>query len=148
MDLPDALTRVPALLLAALLAALVLAPAAAAAPAPVYDGEGNLVQTPFAPPEPQPQLTEERAVALFLRDPKVASWLERYPPNPTTDADRRDDGNWTVRVWSGEAGQIALGVVDDQAGAVTEAWTGPQVAWKMARGYDCLLYTSDAADEL
>ena len=46
----------------------------------------------------------------------MASWLERYPPNPTTDADRRDDGNWTVRVWSGEAGQIALGVVDDAGG--------------------------------
>jgi hypothetical protein len=26
--------------------------------------------------------------------------------------------------------------VDDTSGAVTEAWTGPQVAWKMARGYD------------
>jgi hypothetical protein len=136
VDLPDALTRVRAPLLAALLAALVLAPAAASAPAPVYDGDGNLVQTPFTPPQPEPKLDEERAVALFLRDPKVASWLERYPPNPTTDADRRDDGNWTVRVWSGEAGQVALGVVDDAGGVVTEAWTGPQVAWKMARGYD------------
>jgi hypothetical protein len=136
VDLPDALTRVPALLLAALLVALALAPAAGAAPAPVYDGKGNLVQTPFAPPEPQPKLTEERAVALFLRDPKVSSWLDRYPPNPTTDADRRDDGNWRVRVWSGDAGQVALGVVDDETGVVTEAWTGPQVAWKMARGYD------------
>jgi hypothetical protein len=136
VDLPDALTRVPALLLAALLAALVLAPSAAAAPAPVYDADGNLVQTPFAPPQPEPNLDEERAVALFLKDPKVASWLERYPPNPTTDADRRDDGNWTVRVWSGEAGQVALGVVDDAGEVVTESWTGPQVAWKMARGYD------------
>ena len=25
---------------------------------------------------------------------------------------------------------------DDTSGAVSEAWTGPQVAWKMARGYD------------
>jgi hypothetical protein len=40
-----------------------------------------------------------------------------------------------VKVWSGKAGQIALGKVDDATGAVTEAWTGPQVAWKMARGY-------------
>jgi hypothetical protein len=136
VDLPDALTRVPALLPAALVAALVLAPSAAAAPAPVYDGEGNLVQTPFAPPEPEPNLTEDRAVAIFLKDPKVASWLDRYPPKPTTDADRRDDGNWTVRVWSGEAGQIALGIVDDAGEVVTESWTGPQVAWKMARGYD------------
>ena len=26
--------------------------------------------------------------------------------------------------------------MDDTTGVVTEAWTGPQVAWKMARGYD------------
>jgi hypothetical protein len=39
-----------------------------------------------------------------------------------------------VKAWSGEAGQIALVVVDDVTGTVDEAWTGPQVAWKMARG--------------
>jgi hypothetical protein len=39
-----------------------------------------------------------------------------------------------VKVWSGEAGQVALAVVDDATGTVAEAWTGPQVAWKMARG--------------
>ena len=26
--------------------------------------------------------------------------------------------------------------MDDATGRVTEAWTGPQVAWKMARGYE------------
>jgi hypothetical protein len=43
-----------------------------------------------------------------------------------------------VKVWSDlpDAGQVALAKVDDTSGAVTEAWTGPQVAWKMARGYD------------
>ncbi len=30
--------------------------------------------------------------------------------------------------------EIAEGKVDDLTGQVTEAWTGPQVAWKMARG--------------
>jgi hypothetical protein len=39
-----------------------------------------------------------------------------------------------VKVWSGRAGQIADAVVEDTTGRVTEAWTGPQVAWKMARG--------------
>jgi hypothetical protein len=32
--------------------------------------------------------------------------------------------------------QIATGRVEDRSGRVTEAWTGPQVAWKMARGYE------------
>jgi hypothetical protein len=39
-----------------------------------------------------------------------------------------------VKAWSGEAGQIAQAVVSDPTGIVEEAWTGPQVAWKMARG--------------
>ena len=39
-----------------------------------------------------------------------------------------------MKIWSGKAGQIALGKVDDGTGAVREAWTGPQVAWTMARG--------------
>jgi hypothetical protein len=39
-----------------------------------------------------------------------------------------------VKIWSGRAGQIALGKVDDATGDVREAWTGPQVAWSMARG--------------
>jgi hypothetical protein len=34
-----------------------------------------------------------------------------------------------------DAGEIAEGKVDDGSIRVTEAWTGPQVAWKMARGY-------------
>jgi hypothetical protein len=39
-----------------------------------------------------------------------------------------------VKVWSGRAGQVAQAVVEDTSGQVSEAWTGPQVAWKMARG--------------
>ena len=39
-----------------------------------------------------------------------------------------------MKSWSGEAGQIAQVVVEDTTGRVAEAWTGPQVAWKMARG--------------
>jgi hypothetical protein len=45
-----------------------------------------------------------------------------------------EDSTWRVKAWWGEAGQIADGKVDDRSGLVTEAWTGPQVAWKMARG--------------
>jgi hypothetical protein len=41
-----------------------------------------------------------------------------------------------VKVWAGEAGQIAQAVVSDATGTVEEAWTGPQVAWRMARGND------------
>ena len=79
-------------------------------------------------------MTTNQAVRLFLADDKVADWLQRYPPHPETDATFKD-GVWTVNVFSGRAGEIATGKVDDAAGSIVEAWTGPQVAWKMARGY-------------
>jgi hypothetical protein len=107
--------------LVAAILALALAPAALAAESPLA----------------KPRLSEDRAVDVFVAYGKVADWLARYPPEPTTDADYdKTARTWTVKVWSGDAGQIALGKVDDETGVVTEAWTGPQVAWKMARGYD------------
>jgi hypothetical protein len=97
-----------------------------------------LVAAPGAGGAEKPRLTEQRATALFLAHPKVEDWLDRYPEkgrtvDATYDADRM---GWEVGAWWGDAGQIAKGVVDDGSGAVTEAWTGPQVAWTMARGYE------------
>lgn len=83
------------------------------------------------------RLSEDEAVELALAQSKIAAWLDRYPPDPATDADfRSQTRTWLVKVWSGEAGQIAQAVVEDTTSRVTEAWTGPQVAWKMARGRD------------
>jgi len=120
--------------------ALALAPVAAAATtvtAPEYDGQGRLVQTPFAPPVATAHLTKTKVYDAFVHDPKVAAWLKRYP---TTDRAHEEDfdgktSTWTAKIWWGKAGEIAEGKVDDSSGVVTEAWTGPQVAWKMGRGY-------------
>ena len=88
------------------------------------------------PAPPEPRLTEERATRIFLDDPKVSDWLGHYrETGRQTDAFFRSQA-WTVRVWAGPAGEVATGHVSDVTGAVTDAWTGPQVAWKMARGYD------------
>ena len=104
--------------------------------APKYDGSGRLVQVPFAPLAAKQSLTEAKALSLFFAKPKVKDWVGRYSKKSlvkqaTYDETYRD---WDVKVWSGPAGQIAGGRVDDLTGEVTEAWTGPQVAWKMARG--------------
>lgn len=81
------------------------------------------------------RLDEDSALGTALAHPKVKAWLERYPPDPSTSATfRADSRTWVVKAWSGEAGQIALVMVEDTTGRVSEAWTGPQVAWKMARG--------------
>jgi len=83
-----------------------------------------------------PRLTEQKVTKTFLAHPKVAGWLTRYPEKgrSTTASYNRKFSLWTVGVWWGKAGEIASGRVDDRTGEVTEAWTGPQVAWKMARG--------------
>jgi hypothetical protein len=130
-------------LLAAALAALafaVVAPTALASTGstssgPVFDGKGHLIQTPLVPAQP-PQLTQKQALEAFARYPKVASWLSRYPHSGRSHSatyDRKTN-EWTVSISWGAAGEIAHGIVVDATGEVTEAWTGPQVAWGMARG--------------
>jgi len=80
-------------------------------------------------------LTEDEATRAALGHPKVSAWLDRYPLDPSTQATfRPETRTWLVKAWSGEAGQIAEVVVEDTSKRVTESWTGPQVAWKMARG--------------
>jgi hypothetical protein len=129
------------LVVAAVAVALAAAPAAGAqATGTVYDSKGNLVQTPFVPPEDrvEPRLTEAKATALALRFPKIADWVERYPTKSLSkDATfDEDDRVWDVSVWSSlpDAGQIVKAKVEDESGRLIEAWTGPQVAWSMARG--------------
>jgi hypothetical protein len=87
---------------------------------------------------PEQRLTAAQAKAIFLRNEKVSDWLAHYPKRLwQTDATfDRDHKLWRVNVWAGAAGEVATGKVEDTSGAVTEAWTGPQVAWKMARGSD------------
>ena len=103
---------------------------------PVYDAHGRIVQTPFAAPEQSTVLTKERAIAIFLADPKVKDWLTRYPlgGRVTTAEFSQQYRYWTVIVDYSPAGWIAKGKVDDATSRVTEAFTGPQVAWGMARG--------------
>ena len=99
-----------------------------------------MIGIPFVPNEEEgTRLTEEEAIRAALGYPKVADWVERYSGQKLTKEATYDesDGLWEVKVWvPGEAGQIVLAKVEDSSVRVTEAWTGPQVAWKMARGYD------------
>jgi hypothetical protein len=97
-----------------------------------------LLLAPTASAAPKPELTKSRATSIFLADPKVAHWLEHYPPKTRTTETTFKDGEWTVKVWTSidHVGEVATGKVDDASATVSEAWTGPQVAWKMARGSD------------
>ena len=91
-----------------------------------------------ATPLPPPRLTEERAVEIMLVENGVHAWVSRYPADSIVTEGTYDETyrDWTVKAWSGAAGQIVFGRVDDLTGLVEVAWTGPQVAWPMARGSD------------
>ena len=104
--------------------------------APAYDAVGRLTAAPLAPVGPRARLTAKSATAILFRDAKVAAWLKRYPQSTLVHEAKWDvdTGLWTVNAWSGKAGEIVTGKVADATGTVTEAWTGPQVAWTMARG--------------
>jgi hypothetical protein len=125
-----------------LLGLAVASPAAAQTPtSPVYDADGNVIGAPFVPQEDTApsRMREPQVLALALADPKIADWVERYDGQKLTkDATFDEDTRtWGVKVWApSPAGQIVEAKVDDATATVTEAWTGPQVAWKMARGYD------------
>jgi hypothetical protein len=82
------------------------------------------------------RLSEQQAKRIFLADPKVRSWVQQYPKTSwvTTSQFRQTDRKWRIDVFSGKAGEIATGLVDDGTSAVVQAWTGPQVAWPLARG--------------
>ncbi|HEY3542284.1 MAG TPA: hypothetical protein VGK79_07055 [Gaiellaceae bacterium] len=128
-------------LLVVAFAVAAVAPAAHAATtvtAPVYDGKGHLVQTPLAPPLGNAQRTKEQVLAIVERYPKVRAWLTRYPSHDRVDQEDYDTAThqWTVKIWRAPAGQIVQATVDDTTGVVLTAYTGPQVAWGMARGGD------------
>jgi hypothetical protein len=84
---------------------------------------------------PPTHLREGEATRIFLADGKIRSWLGHYPRKSwvTTAELREADRRWRVNVFSGPAGEVATGLVDDPTGVVVEAWTGPQVAWPLAR---------------
>src|SRR5438094_7520822 len=113
--------------------ALALAAAVLALAAPALASAAN-PRLP-SPLPPEPRLSKAEATRIFLANDKVSDWLGRYPRRGRTTEATYKHGFWTIKIWSGPAGEIATGKVDDSSGAVIEAWTGPQVAWKMARGY-------------
>jgi Glycosyltransferase family 87 len=119
---------------AALAAVLLGSLLAAAAPASAQD-----LRFPPAKDEPPPgyRLTAEQATRIADRDARVVEERREGGRELTSTAYLKDPGQWQVSYFS-EPGRVerAQVTIDDATGAVLESWTGPQVAWKMARGYE------------
>ncbi|HYP56144.1 MAG TPA: hypothetical protein VEQ41_07580 [Solirubrobacterales bacterium] len=84
-------------------------------------------------PTASADVTAAEAIRIAEREPAVLE-LRREPGELSYSASKAD-GAWEVSYFDEEE-RVALVVVDPRAGAVREAWTGYQVDWKMARGYE------------
>jgi hypothetical protein len=101
-----------------------------AAPLP---GSPVLVNSQTVPPAGF-RMTAAAVEKIAARVPKVAATVRShkgaYPGEYT-----KGPGQWQVSWFTPQGKEIAQVYIDDASGAVTQAWTGFQVAWSMARGY-------------
>jgi hypothetical protein len=125
--------------LAALLAAAALITLAASPPAQAARTGTSAfptltsISTQQESPPTGYRLTPLQAIQIAQRTPKIRDELRRHPHlTPATYTE--SGGRWQVS-WFAGGKEMAQATVDDRFGAVTEAWTGYQVAWRMARGY-------------
>jgi hypothetical protein len=142
--------RVPAAMRAAGVAAVAVALLASALTAPASaqtTGAGSTATTatdpnaPVAPPRldvppPGRRLTGEQVQRIAERLPRIVAERRNHRgsfPSVYT----KGPGRWQVSFFTRDkpAREFAQVYVDDATGAVTETWTGFQVAWTMARGY-------------
>ena len=84
------------------------------------------------------RMTGAQVRAIAERVPKVIDARRGYPRSTVAVFLKGQlSGRWQVSFYDTprRKKEIAQVLIDDSTGAVLEAWTGPQVAWTMARGY-------------
>ncbi len=132
---PTAARRgLPALLI--LLTLLLLPAGAAAASTTTTDPNTPVLVSSLHRPPAGYRLNALQARHIAARDPKISDELRRHR-NLRPYEYTKGPGRWQVSWFTpGKNGkELAQVYVDDASGKVTEAWTGFQVAWTMARGY-------------
>ena len=112
-------------------ASLVLAALVAAQPAQAADLKRPASET--VAPEGFTRTARE-VTAVAARDEKVREERARHPRLDPT-AYTRGPGRWQVSWFVGDD-EVVQVHVDDRTGAIRESWTGHQVSWRMARGYE------------
>jgi hypothetical protein len=114
---------------ARLLGAVLLFLVVLSAPAGAQDVKFPPSQTK---PPPGHTRTAREVVRIAEREPKVITEKQKRGTLKPT-AYTKGPGRWQVSYFQGPIERVQL-AIDDRTGAVLEAWTGPQVAWRMARG--------------
>lgn len=97
----------------------------------------NALATPPSPSIPPPghRLTSRQAIAIANGVEKIRRAVREHPGSYPT-AYTKGATQWQVSYFSRERSEIGQVTLDDLTGAVREAWTGYQVPWTMARGYE------------
>jgi hypothetical protein len=80
------------------------------------------------------RLDGNAAKAIGLRDPTFAAERRRIG-GTVVDTYLKGQTRWQVSAYK-DGKEVAQVIIDDRTAKVTESWTGPQVAWTMARGYE------------
>ena len=84
---------------------------------------------------PKPLVGEREAIRIADGDDKAREAL-RENPDLHRSAERNDsDGDWEVGYFD-EDDEVVQVIVGDLSGEIEESWTGHQIAWRMARGYE------------
>src|SRR4051812_48790408 len=129
-----------ALLVALALGAL-LAPAAAAqtpGSQPTTKTDPNALASPasLTKSPANHRLTGNRAIAIANKQPKVID-TKRHHKGTYPRAFLKGSDRWQISYYDprDRDKEVAQVIISDRTGQVTEAWTGFQVAWTMARGY-------------
>ncbi|HUO41261.1 MAG TPA: hypothetical protein VMU34_27010, partial [Mycobacterium sp.] len=99
----------------------------------VSDATGAIVSHTTSAGLGPPRLTASQATRLAHRQQRLRDWLALYS-HVTSAASLGGGRVWTVRFYSGDAGEVAEVSVDDTHMEVTAVRTGPQVSWMQARG--------------
>jgi hypothetical protein len=89
--------------------------------------------SPTVPPRDH-FLNAVQATRIAARDPKVREEIGKHD-RVTRQAFAKGPGRWQVSWYTG-GDEVAQAIVDERESRVVEAWTGPQVAWQMARGLE------------
>jgi hypothetical protein len=79
-------------------------------------------------------LNAVQATRIAARHPKVREEVRKHE-GVTRKAFAKGPGRWQVS-WYAGGDEIAQALVDEREGRAIEVWTGPQVAWQMARGLE------------
>jgi hypothetical protein len=79
-----------------------------------------------------PRLSSVQAAIIAFRQPQVRAWLAQYK-NVSHTSVLGDHRVWTVDYYA-DGDQVAEVHIADYTEDPYEVWTGPQVAWQLARG--------------